>query len=145
MQIGPGIVLIGAVVYVFSNASTPVAVAFLAWCIFVGLLDNFLKPLLLGRGVRVPMLVIFVGAIGGVLTSGIIGQVFGPRHMSMLYGIVFLSHQVGSFIGAWWAGQVFDATGSYDAVWLVSIALGILAAILHLPIRERPLARTAAA
>lgn len=79
------------------------------------------------------------------LTSGIIGQVFGPRHMSMLYGIVFLSHQVGSFIGAWWAGQVFDATGSYDAVWLVSIALGILAAILHLPIRERPLARTAAA
>lgn len=79
------------------------------------------------------------------LTSGLISQIFGARHMSMLYGIVFLSHQVGSFIGAWWAGQAFDATGSYDAVWLVSIALGILAAILHLPIVERPLVRPATA
>lgn len=79
------------------------------------------------------------------LTSGLISQIFGARHMSMLYGIVFLSHQVGSFIGAWWAGQAFDATGSYDAVWLVSIALGVTAAILHLPIVERPLVRPATA
>lgn len=88
VQIGPGIVLIGAVVYVFSEASTPVAIVFLAWCIFVGLLDNFLKPLLLGRGVRVPMLVIFVGAIGGVLTSGIIGLFVGSVVLAVGYTVL---------------------------------------------------------
>lgn len=77
VQIGPGIVLIGAAIWDFSHLSTPAAVAFAAWCLFVGLIDNFLKPLLLGRGVRVPMLVIFVGAIGGVLASGIIGLFVG--------------------------------------------------------------------
>jgi predicted PurR-regulated permease PerM len=85
VQIGPGIVLIGAVVYVFSTADTTIAVVFLIWSIFVGLLDNVLKPLLLGRGVRVPMVVIFVGAIGGMLASGIIGLFVGSVVLALSY------------------------------------------------------------
>jgi MFS family permease len=73
------------------------------------------------------------------LTSGLVAQIFGVRHMSMLFGIVFFSHQVGSFLGVWLGGVVFDRTGSYDAVWLASIVLGLAAALLHLPIAERPL------
>ncbi len=72
------------------------------------------------------------------LTSGIVGQVYGVRYLSTLYGIVFLSHQVGSFIGAWWAGAMFDATGGYDGVWLTAIALAVVAALVNLPISERP-------
>ncbi len=87
VQIGPGIVLAGAVIYVFSEASTPTAIAFLLWCVFVGLLDNFLRPLLLGRGVRVPMLVIFIGAIGGVLSSGIIGLFVGSVVLAVSYTV----------------------------------------------------------
>jgi len=79
------------------------------------------------------------------LTSGLVGQIFGIRYLSTLYGIVFLSHQVGSFFGAWAAGLVYDRTGSYDAVWAASILLGIVAAIVHLPIRDAPLVRAEAA
>lgn len=75
------------------------------------------------------------------LTSGLVGQMFGIRYLSTLYGIVFLSHQVGSFFGAWAAGLVYDATGSYDAAWGAAIGLGVVAAILHLPIRDAPVAR----
>lgn len=75
------------------------------------------------------------------LTSGIVGQIFGIRYLSTLYGIVFLSHQVGSFFGAWAAGYAYDATGSYDMAWGVSIALGVAAMILNLPIRDQPVAR----
>jgi predicted MFS family arabinose efflux permease len=75
------------------------------------------------------------------LTSGLVGQMFGIRYLSTLYGIVFLSHQVGSFFGAWTAGWVYDRTGSYDAAWAASIMLGVIAAILHLPIRDAPVAR----
>ncbi len=70
------------------------------------------------------------------LTSGLVGQMFGARYLSTLFGIVFLSHQLGTFLGAWVGGYVFDRTGSYDAVWIASIILGLLAAGLHLPIRE---------
>ena len=77
VQIGPAVVLIGTVIYVFSTADTFTAVIFLIWSIFVGLIDNVLKPVLLGRGVKVPMVVIFVGAIGGFLASGIIGLFVG--------------------------------------------------------------------
>jgi len=73
------------------------------------------------------------------LTSGLVAQIFGVRYMSTLFGVVFLSHQVGSFLGAWLGGVVFDATGSYDSIWLASIALGFLAALLHVPIADRPL------
>lgn len=95
-----------------------------------------------------PVTVIVLSAILGLLwlstiplTSGLVATFFGPQWMTMLYGIVFLSHQIGSFLGAWTAGLVFDATQSYDVMWWVSVALGIFAALVHLPIREEPVAR----
>ncbi len=75
------------------------------------------------------------------LTTGIIAQVFGIRYMATLFGIVFLSHQIGSFIGVWLGGALYDAYGSYDGMWWAGVALGLLAALLHLPIDEKPLAR----
>lgn len=73
------------------------------------------------------------------LTSGLVAQIFGLRYLATLVGIVFLSHQLGSFLGGWLGGYVFDATGSYDLVWLASIILGLVAAILHWPIADAPL------
>jgi len=70
-------------------------------------------------------------------TSGLVARLFGTRYITMLFGIAFFSHQIGAFIGAYWAGWLFDQKGNYDAVWWVSIALGVLSAIVHLPIRER--------
>ena len=75
------------------------------------------------------------------LTSGLVAQIFGPRYLGALFGIVFFSHQLGSFLGAWLGGYVYDRTGSYDAVWLTAVALGVVAAVLHWPIRDRPLVR----
>ena len=75
------------------------------------------------------------------LTSGLVGQIFGVAYMSMLSGIVFFSHQVGSFAGVWLGGYLFDHFGSYQVVWLISIALGIFAAAVNMPIDERPLLR----
>ena len=77
------------------------------------------------------------------LTSGLVAQIFGPRYMATLFGIVFFSHQVGGFLGVWLGGRLFDATGSYDVVWWISAALGIFSAIVHFPIDERPLVRAA--
>jgi MFS family permease len=79
------------------------------------------------------------------LVGGIIGQVFGLRHMGMLFGVVFLSHQVGGFLGAWLGGSLFDITGSYAIVWGVAVWLGVTAALLHLPLDERALPRVAPA
>src|SRR5262249_48787669 len=79
------------------------------------------------------------------LTSSLVASFFGTQLLSMLYGIVFLSHQVGSFAGLWMAGYLYDRTQSYDAMWWISIALGLFAAAVHWPIRERPVARLAAA
>jgi predicted MFS family arabinose efflux permease len=70
-------------------------------------------------------------------TSGLVARLFGTRYLTMLFGIAFFSHQIGAFIGASWAGWLFDTQGNYNAVWWVSIALGVLSAIVHLPIRER--------
>ena len=75
------------------------------------------------------------------LTSGLVAQIFGPTYLSMLYGIVFMSHQLGSFFGAWLGGLAYDLLGSYDAMWWICVALGIAAALLHWPIRDRPLSR----
>jgi predicted MFS family arabinose efflux permease len=75
------------------------------------------------------------------LTSGIVAQIFGLRYMATLFGIVFLSHQLGSFLGIWLGGRLFDTTGSYDVVWWAGVALGVAAAIVHWPIDEKPLAR----
>ncbi len=78
------------------------------------------------------------------LTSGLVVTFFGPRWLSTLYGIVFLSHQLGSFTGAWLGGWFYDTYRSYDLLWLASVVIALLAAALHLPIRERPAPRLAA-
>lgn len=79
------------------------------------------------------------------LTNGIIAQVFGVQYLSMLSGVVFFSHQIGSFLGAWLGGFLYDRTGSYDTVWLIAIGLGVMAALVNLPIREHAIARPRAA
>ncbi len=79
------------------------------------------------------------------LTSGLVAEIFGVRYLSMLGGFVFLSHQLGSFLGVWLGGRLYDMTGSYDIVWWISIALGLFAAVVNLPIRERALLRPAIA
>jgi MFS family permease len=75
------------------------------------------------------------------LTSGVVAKIFGARHLGMLFGLVFFSHQIGAFLGAWLGGLNFDVTGNYNAVWYVSILLGLLAAALHWPIRDEPVER----
>ena len=78
------------------------------------------------------------------LTTGLVAQIFGVRYLSMLGGCVFLSHQVGSFLGAWLGGKLYDATGSYDLMWSISVALGVFAALANLPVRESAIVRSAA-
>ena len=74
-------------------------------------------------------------------TNTIVAQIFGVRYLAMLSGFTFFSHQVGSFLGAWLGGKLFDATGSYDIVWYLAMALGIVAGLLNLPIDERAIRR----
>ena len=73
------------------------------------------------------------------LTSGLVAYIYGLRYMGTLYGIVFFSHQLGSFVGVWLGGRLYDIYGDYTAVWWVGVAVGAFSAIVHLPIRERPL------
>lgn len=75
------------------------------------------------------------------LTNALVAQIFGLRHVSMLSGVVFFGHQIGSFCGAWLGGVIFTRNGSYDLAWWISLALGVFAAIVCAPINERPLAR----
>ena len=90
---------------------------------------------------------VFAGAIGMLwlatipLTTGIVAQIFGVRYMATLFGVVFLSHQIGSFTGVWMGGWIHDHTGSYDLMWQAGIVLGLVAAVIHLPINEKPLVR----
>lgn len=116
---------------------------------------NTLSLLYLGRSVAIAFFVftpisnatvlIFASAVGFMwlgtvpLTSGLVGQIFGVKYLSTLFGFVFFGHQIGSFIGVWLGGLVFDMTGSYTPVWYGGIALGIFAAIVHWPIDERTL------
>lgn len=79
------------------------------------------------------------------LTNGLIGQIYGLRYASTLYGIVFFGHQIGSFVGVWLGGWTYERTGNYDLVWWLGIALGLIAAALAAPIDERPLAGRGAA
>lgn len=76
-------------------------------------------------------------------TSGLVAVMFGTRYMALLYGIVFLGHQIGSFIGVWMGGWLYDRSGSYDMIWWLGVVLGIVAAFLHWPIHEKPVARSA--
>ena len=99
-----------------------------------------------------PMSAMVFGATMGVLwlstvplTSALVALMFGTRFMATLFGFVFFSHQVGAFIGVWLGGVLYERTGSYDVVWWLGVGLGIFAALVHLPIRERPVERLAAA
>jgi MFS family permease len=92
-----------------------------------------------------PLSVLVFAAVIGLLwlstvppTSGLVAIMFGPKHLGMLMGIVFFSHQVGAFLGVWLGGRLYDQTGSYDVVWWLGAALGVFAAIVHWPIKERP-------
>jgi MFS family permease len=79
------------------------------------------------------------------VTNAMVAQIFGVAHLSMLSGFVFFSHQIGSFLGVWLGGYLYDKTGSYDVVWYIAIALGVAAALVNLPIREAAIARGAQA
>jgi predicted MFS family arabinose efflux permease len=76
-------------------------------------------------------------------TNAIVAQIFGVQYMSMLSGFVFLSHQVGSFMGVWLGGRIYDATGNYDMVWWIAAGLGVFAALINLPVRETAIVRPA--
>jgi predicted MFS family arabinose efflux permease len=95
-----------------------------------------------------PMSVYVFASVMGLLwlstippTNAVVAQIFGVAHMSMLGGFVFFSHQIGSFMGVWLGGVLYDRTGSYDIVWVISIALGVFAGLINLPVRETPIER----
>ncbi len=95
-----------------------------------------------------PMSVYIFSAVMGLLwlstvppTNATVAQIFGVKHLSMLSGFVFFSHQIGSFMGVWLGGFLYDRTGSYDVVWYIAIALGVLAALVNLPIKEAAISR----
>jgi len=118
---------------------------------------KFLAWIYIGRSVAVtaflllpqtPASVIVFAIVIGLLwlstvppTNGLVAIMFGTRHLGMLGGIVFLSHQIGSFLGVWLGGYLYDQFGSYDPVWWLGVALGIFAAIVHWPIQEKPVER----
>jgi predicted MFS family arabinose efflux permease len=74
-------------------------------------------------------------------TNAVVAQIFGVAHFSMLGGFVFFSHQIGSFMGVWLGGVLYDRTGSYDIVWYIAIGLGVFAALVNLPVREEAIQR----
>ena len=97
-----------------------------------------------------PMGVYVFSAAMGVLwlstvppTNATVAQIFGVRHLSMLGGFVFFSHQLGSFMGVWLGGYLYDRSGSYDTVWVLAVVLGVVAGLLNLPVKEHPIQRTA--
>jgi predicted MFS family arabinose efflux permease len=95
-----------------------------------------------------PLSVYVFSAVMGLLwlstvpvTNASVAGIFGVAHLSMLSGFVFFSHQIGSFMGVWLGGYLYDRTGSYDIVWYIAIALGVFAALVNLPVRETPIHR----
>jgi predicted MFS family arabinose efflux permease len=95
-----------------------------------------------------PMSVYVFSAVMGVLwlstvppTNAVVAQIFGVQYLSMLGGFVFFSHQIGSFLGVWLGGKLYDTTGSYDIVWWIAVALGVFAAIANLPVKESAIQR----
>ena len=118
---------------------------------------KILAAIYLGRSVAIalflwapltPLSVYVFSGVMGLLwlstvppTNATIAQIFGVAHLSMLGGFVFFSHQIGSFMGVWLGGLLYDRTGSYDIVWYIAIALGVFAALVNLPVREAPIVR----
>lgn len=95
-----------------------------------------------------PTSVYVFSAVMGVLwlstvppTNAAVAQIFGVAHLSMLGGFVFFSHQIGSFMGVWLGGYLYERTGNYDTVWIITIVLGVVAALINLPVRETPILR----
>ena len=74
-------------------------------------------------------------------TNAVVAQIFGIQHLSMLGGFIFFSHQIGSFMGVWLGGYLYDRTGSYNIVWYITIGLGVFAGLINLPVREMPIER----
>lgn len=111
----------------------------------------FVRTAVIGAFVILPTTemsaIIFGGAIGFCwlgtvpITSGLVRQIFGARYLSTLYGLVFFSHQVGSFLGAWAGGVVYDYYGSYDPIWWSAVTLAFISALIHLPINDKPVPR----
>ena len=120
---------------------------------------KILAAIYLGRAIAIalflwvplsPLSVYVFAAVIGTLwlstvpvTNAIVAGIFGVAHLSMLSGFVFLSHQVGSFLGVWLGGYLYDRNGSYDLVWYIAIALGVFAALINLPVKEGAIARPA--
>ena len=97
-----------------------------------------------------PLTVVLFAMVMGILwlstvppTNGLVAVMFGTRHLGLLGGMVFLSHQIGSFLGVWMGGYLRDVFGSYDPVWWMGVGLGVLAAIVHWPIEETGVIRPA--
>jgi MFS family permease len=121
----------------------------------------FLAYIYIGRSIAVtaflllpqsPLSVVIFAAVMGLLwlstvppTNALVAIMFGTRHLGLLGGVVFLSHQVGSFLGVWMGGFLYDKLGSYDMVWWLGVILGLFAAAIHWPIREKPVVRPAMA
>ncbi len=146
------------------------AIALIGLCNIVGSLasgyiggryskSHFLSLIYLARAIAIfifimvppsPTTVLAFSGVMGLLwlstvppTSGLVAVMFGPRYMATLFGFVFLSHQIGSFLGVWLGGKIYDETGSYDAIWWCGIVLGLFAAVIHWPIQENPVPRLA--
>lgn len=100
----------------------------------IGLL---IVPLTAVTAVAFGALIGFVWLATAPLTSATVAYLLGARYLSTLFGVVFFSHQVGSFLGVWLGGRVFDVTGSYRPIWLAAIVLGFLSMLIHLPIDDR--------
>jgi MFS family permease len=111
----------------------------LAIVIFIMLPASFLSALAFGAA----MGLLWLSTVPP--TNGLIALMFGTRWLTMLAGFAFFSHQVGGFLGVWLGGVVFERTGSYDVIWWLAILLGVLSAVINLPIVEKPVARAAAA
>jgi MFS family permease len=111
----------------------------------------FIRALVIGLFLLAPLsavsVYLFAAAMGFIwlstvpLTNGIIAGIFGVKHMSMLAGVVFFSHQIGSFLGVWLGGYLFALQGNYNVVWGIAIALGVMAGVANLPVDERAIVR----
>lgn len=131
--------IIGALAAGFASAKVPMR--YVLALIYAG--RAIVITLFLMFPVTPMSIILFSGAMGLLWlstippTQGLVATMFGTRYMAMLFGVVFFSHQVGSFLGIWLGGKIFDVTGSYNGIWYIGIALGVIAALLHWPIVEK--------